>query len=503
MALKSKNKNSNIFFSREHLKNDLKRKSVHGALYKVITNGTSIVLTLASTIVLARLLAPEIFGLFAMVLSVSEIARYLMEIGLGTATVQKEEISHTEVSALFWVNFFIGFILMICLAALAPAVAWFFSDIRLLNVCLVLSVTFIFRGVVVQHRALLERQMSFGQLGAISITSNLISYTTAIALAYYGFGVWALVWREIAFSVIYAAGCWLFCDWMPGQPKWQKEALKSLRFGADLSGVSIMQYLTTNLDKILIGRYCGASPLGLYTKSLQLAMMPVENIRQVFWDVGLSPLSALQKDTERYLRFFGRLLSIQTFFYMPIMIFLAIQPEITIRILLGEAWVSATPVLRLFAIAGFVTPIIGIIQLVMISCGNTRKYLKWGIFNGFCMISAYLIGINWGIMGIAFTYVVVSYLLLLAALKYCLKDTPVNMLFVASNIIVAVVSCLIAGVILSVLLPHLPNTSALNNIVSSLIVFISAYLLIIFCIPKGRKQLAEFWAYRKEFFHKR
>lgn len=490
------------FFSREQLKNDLKKKSIYSTLNKVITSGASIALTLASGIILARLLAPEIFGVFAMVFSFTEIARYMMEGGLGTATVQKEKITQAEVSTLFWINLLIGVILMAAVAAISPAVAWFYKNDRLISICLVLSITFLFRGIVVQHRALLERQMQFGYLGIINISSNFLSFAIAIVLAYYGFGVWSLVWREMVFVIIYAIGVWFFCRWVPDIPKRNSGVRTSLLFGAHLSGVSIIQYLTQNLDKVLIGRFCGASPLGLYSKALQLAMMPVENIRQVFWDVGLSPLSTLQCDGERYKQFYGRLLSIQSLLYMPIVMFLAIQSEDAIRLLLGEAWVSAAPLLTIFAIAGFVTPIVGTLQLLMISCGKTSRYLHWGMINGICLISAYIIGINWGVEGVAYTYMGINYLLLLGALNFCLKETPVNILFIMGNISVATISSVGAGVVLMGLIPYLPKSGSLTRIAISLPIFVLCYQGIICCLPKGRRQMAELWTSRLYFFSK-
>jgi O-antigen/teichoic acid export membrane protein len=501
MIEKSTNSNNQLF-SRDQLKTDLKRKSVHGALNKVVTAGSSTLLTLASAMILARLLAPEIFGLFAMVLSITEIARYMMEIGLGTATVQKENITQEEVSALFWINVTIGLVLALAVAVVSPAVAWFYGNTKLVNICLVLSLTFLFRGIVVQHRALLERQMRFGYLGIINITSNFSSYAAAIFLAYNGFGVWALVWREIVFVTLYAVGIWLFCRWMPGLPKLQANVRSSLSFGVDLSGVSFIQYLTQNLDKILIGRFCGASSLGLYTKASQLAMMPIENIRMIFWDIGLSPLSALQSDEERYRNFYGRLLAIQSLLYLPIVMFIAIQAEDVIRLLLGEVWVSAAPILRIFAVAGFVTPIVATFQLVMVSCGKTRRYLTWGIINGSFMILSYVSGIRWGVIGVAYAYTCASYLLLVLALRYCLKDTPINTIFVIKNISTAILSCFGAGAILVGLLPQLPNLSTLINIIYSFAVFLLVYLALLLCIPKGRQQLAEFWSYRKELLPK-
>jgi O-antigen/teichoic acid export membrane protein len=489
--------NRNVqFFSREQLKSDLKRRSVYSTLNKAITSGASIILTLASGIILARLLAPEIFGVFAMVFSVTEIARYIMEVGLGTATVQKEEITQEEVSVLFWINFSIGTILMVAVACISPAVAWFYHDAKLINICLMLSLTFLFRGSVVQHRALLERQMMFGYLGIVNLISNLISFSTAIVLAYYGFGVWSLVCREMVYVIIYNIGVWSFCNWIPSFPKRNTGVRTSLLFGAHLSGVSFMQYLTQNMDKVLIGRFCGASSLGLYSKALQLALMPVENIRMIFWDVGLSPLSALQGDSKRYKQFYGRLLSIQSLIYMPIVIFFAIQAEEVIRLLLGEIWVSAAPLLTIFAIAGLVTPIIATFQLAMISHGKTHRYLVWGVINGICMITAYIFGINWGVIGVAYAYMIACFLLFLGALNYCLKDTSINILFVISNISIAFLSSLGSGVVLIKLSPYLPKSSLIINLTSSLLFFLLTYFGIILCIPKGRKHLTELLSYR-------
>ena len=490
----------NLFFSKEQLKRDLKRKSVRGTLIRVTANGTSAALTMGSAIVLARLLKPEEFGLFAMVAVITQFARSFMELGLGTATVQRDEITHEEVSTLFWVNLGVGIILMAAMAGLSPAVAWFYGDTRLFHVCMVLSTVFVFGGLTVQHRSLLERQMRFSYLGVIYVASTLISICVAIALALYGFGFWALVWRDLAAVALYAAGTWVLCGWIPGLPRWNAGVRSSLRFGADVSGFSIVQYFTQNLDRVLIGRFCGATPLGLYAKALQLAMMPIEHIRMTILGVGLSPLSALQSDAERYRRFYSRLLSVLSFLYMPFVVFIAIQSEDVIRLLLGEAWVSAAPLLRIFAIAGFVRPIVATYQLVMISCGKTRRYLLWGMVNSVCLIAAFAIGIGWGAIGVSYGYAFASYAILVWSSWYCFKDTPVSALLVIKTILLPVMSSCGAGIILVALRPSISNTSLLVSIVTSFLLVVVVYLGIYLCIPNGRQKLSEFWSYRAELF---
>ncbi len=491
-----------LFFSRETLKKDLKKKSVQSAITKVLANGTSITLTLISTIILARLLGPKEFGLMAMVLTLTEFARYIMEMGLGTATVQRENITHYEVTFLFWVNFGFGTILMIALAALSPAVAWFYGEPRLIYICLIISTACMFRGLAVQHRSLLERQMRFGYLGLSNLTSTLLSIIIAIALAFYGFGVWALVWREISFAFIYALCSWLFCGWIPGLPRKTEGIRKSLRFGVHLSTVSIIQYLTLNTDRILIGRLCGASSLGFYMKAFQLVAMPIENIRSTFWDIGLAPLSTIANDHKKYISYYGKLLSAMSFIYMPMVVFLIIQSEDIILLLLGEKWMEAAPIMRVIAIAGFVTPLTGSIQLVMISCGNTKKYLKWGSISGTCMITGYFIGVKWGAFGVACSYAVCSYILLVAAIIYCLRNSPVTHLdFIKSFIPSALISW-VAGLSMLLLLPYVSEKNTLLTLAKSMSILFFVYVVLWITIPDCRKKIFEFWSFKEIIFKK-
>jgi len=499
---KDTKKSHESFFCREELKKDLKRKSVKGGLIKITANGTSAVLSLVSTIVLVRLLMPEEFGLIAMVVSITDFGRYFMELGLGVATVQREKITDDEVSTLFWINVSIGIILMLIVASLSSTLTWFYGESRLSHICMLLSTSFLFRGLTVQHRSLLERQMRFGSLAIITIASYLLGICVAIVMALYGYGYWALVWRELVISATYAAGVWLLCRWIPGFPRINSDIKSSLRFGADLSGNSIVHYITTNLDLVLIGRFFGAASLGFYSKALQLAMMPLEQISSTIFTVGLSPLSSLQNDAERYRLFYKRMLSVLSFTYMPVMLFLAIQSEGVIRLLLGEGWISAAPFLRLLAIAGFIKPILRTCQLIMITCGMSRRYLYWGIMSGLCVIMAYTIGILWGAIGVAFGYAIASYATLVLMLWFGLRDTPVSVILILKTISLPVISSIGAGVILVALLPSIPGTSTLVSLVLSFLVFEASYLGIWLSVPTGRQDIARYWSYSTELFRR-
>ena len=180
-------------FATDHLLTNLRQRTISSGLITAAAQGAQFFLNLAYIMVLARLLVPQDFGLFAMVTTVMGFLRIFQDAGLSTATVQRQEITHAQVSNLFWVNVAVGGVITLLVAASAPAVAWFYREPRLIGITLVLSITFVLTSSAVQHIALLNRQMRFGVIAMIDVVSMLAGYLTGIGMALSGYGYWALV----------------------------------------------------------------------------------------------------------------------------------------------------------------------------------------------------------------------------------------------------------------------------------------------------------------------
>src|SRR5580658_10598942 len=155
----------------DHLHADLRGRSVRGGMQTLTSQGTQFAIQTVATVVLARLLTPADFGLVAMVSTLTGLGQAFADLGLSEATIQRKEISHDQVSALFWINVAIGLGLMLITAALAPAFARFYRDPRLTNITLVVSLTFLVGGLRVQPDAILRRQMRFFALAIRDIAS--------------------------------------------------------------------------------------------------------------------------------------------------------------------------------------------------------------------------------------------------------------------------------------------------------------------------------------------
>ena len=203
-------------FQTSDLKADLKRHSVGGGAVTMAAQACKFVLALGSTAVLARILDLEDFGLIAGVMAFIGFADRFKDLGLPMSTVQREEVSHPQVSTLFWINAGFAAVLTLAGAAAAPLVAWFYNEPRLVPVVVALSLTILAGGLTVQHQALLRRTMRFTRLAGIEVTALLLGAAAGIVAATAGGRYWSLVLMQGVTSLITLGGVWLLCSWRPG-----------------------------------------------------------------------------------------------------------------------------------------------------------------------------------------------------------------------------------------------------------------------------------------------
>jgi len=186
-------RNNLNYFDTEYLKADLKGRSVRGGAVTMAAQAARFLLQMGSTIVLTRLLTPQDFALIAMVTAATGFVMIFKDMDLSMETVQKAEINHAQISTLFWINVGLSLCIMVVIAALGPAIGWFYGEPRLTWITLAMAGAFIFGGFTIQHQALLRRQMYFGTWAIIEIVAMLNGVVAAILSAWYGAGYWALV----------------------------------------------------------------------------------------------------------------------------------------------------------------------------------------------------------------------------------------------------------------------------------------------------------------------
>lgn len=368
---------------------------------------------------------------------------------------------------------------------------------------LALSSNFLINGMTVQHSALLNRQMKFYALAKIQVLSTLIGIASAIVAAKYGLGYWALVINSVVTSVTSVIGTWLSSGWMPGMPRKSAEVKAMVKFGSDIVGFNIINYFSRNLDNILIGRFHGSGPLGLYSKAYQLLMMPITNLRDPMNRVAMPSLSRLQNEPERYRNYYLKLLSILAVASMPLIAFMFVCADRIISLVLGQQWLGASDVFKILALAGLIQTVGSTRGLVLLSTGKSRKYLYWGGANAVSTCLAFVIGVPWGPEGVAISYTIANYLLLYPSLYYVFKETPVRVQDFFIGVYKPLLASLImggAGYLFLNTFKDLPDFSALFF---CFIASFGSYILALIAIGGGTKDIREYYSYGRLIFSKK
>lgn len=394
---------STQYFDTNHLLPDIGGHTVRGGAVTILTHGLKFAVGIVATAILARLLTPQDYGLIGMVAVATNFVSMLKDLGLSYPTVQRAEIDFDQISTLFWVNLGMSVLLVAVMVTIAPLLAWFYGEPRLTMIAAVTALGFLIGGLAVQHEALLRRQMRFFTLSIIAFVSMLVGYVVGIIMAWYGAGYWALVFSQLALLATSATGVITLCGWRPGLPRWTSGAKSMLTFGGHVTGYSVVNYVSKNLDNLLIGKFWGAQNLGLFSKAGQLVALPSEQIDEPLATVAVPVLSRLE-DSERYRRAYLRMLEKVMLLTMPAITLLIVSADAVVQIILGSQWTAASQIVFFLGIAAMLQPVLNTMGWLFLSQGRSREMLQWSMINAPISIASILIGLRWGPVGVAASY---------------------------------------------------------------------------------------------------
>jgi O-antigen/teichoic acid export membrane protein len=418
--------NKSRLFSSKDLTKDLGEKSLKGGSVTFIGQVIQVFINFARIIILARLLSPKDFGLINMVLVFIGFAAMFKDAGFSDALLQRKDITHEQVSALFWLNIIICLFLSLGMCICAPIIAWFYKSPQLVNIILVMSFSFLISSFTLQHNALLKRHLYLSAVTVINIVPQLLSLIVTVSLAWWGWGYWALVAGVFCLSFFALPITLYYCPWRPGAFKRKTGVNDMLRFGGFITGFNVINYFSRNADNILIGKFYGSIALGFYSRAYQMFMMPILQIRGPIFSVAVPAMSAIKEDVDRYRDYYFRIVSLMCAIAIPLGMYFMLEGAFIVKIFLGDKWAISGNIFRILATAGMIQPTISSIGLVLITLGRGARYLKIGIFNSVIIVAAFCIGLFWGITGVAVGYVIATWLVALFTIFWGLKSTPIK-----------------------------------------------------------------------------
>ena len=427
--------------------NDLKTRTIRGGVAKVCSQAANFTVRIGSLMVLGRLLEPRDFGLVGMAMAVVGVLNLFKEFGLSTATVQRTHITNEQVSTLFWVNLLVGGILGLLTVAIAPILAMFYHEPRLVALTAVLSVGFLFNAAGVQHGALLQRQLRFTATAIIEVVSLVAAVAVSIGMAWKGFGYWALAGMTIVPPIVSTLCLWAVTRWIPGMPRRDSGIRSMLRFGGTITLNGLVVYLAYNLEKVLLGRYWGAEALGIYGRAYQLINIPTENLNSAAGVVAFAALSRVQDEPQRFKSYFLKGYSLVLALTVPLTLASALFADDLILVLLGPKWQATATVFRLLAPTILIFALINPLGWLLFAAGMVERSLKVALVLAPIVICGCVIGLPYGPNGVAFGYSVMMGLWVVPHIAWCVRGTVVSL----RDILVAFSRPFVSGVVAAAL----------------------------------------------------
>ncbi len=381
---------------------NLTSKTLHGLKWSYCSTIVNAVLQIGFTAIMARLLEPAAFGLIAMAGIVLRFGGYFAQMGVGQALVQKAEVTQEEIRAAFTASVLLGFIFSLFTYFAAPLGLYIFNAPEVVPVIRWMGFSFLLAGISITSTSILRRRLDFRSLAIIEIIAYVIGYgLMGVIFASSGFGVWSLVAAALSQSGLTVILSYLFArhdlalifDWKFFKPLYS--------FGSRVSMIGFLEFMSSTLDTLVIGRLFGATPLGIYNRAFMLVNLPMQYATSSFSRVLLPSFSRIQKEIPRIKKAYLSSILLAASFLMPACLGIAASSQEIVLLVLGDQWVAAIPILQILALA---TPLNLLSHFGAITCEATAalnvKFLIQITYILLLGILFYVLG-TLGIKGIA------------------------------------------------------------------------------------------------------
>jgi len=484
----------NRHFRTDHLQADLGGRSARGGAVTISAQLFKFVVTTVAAIALARLLTPDDYGLIAMVAILVNLVGMFQYLGLSTATVQWAELTHQQVSTLFWINMALSAAIMLITIVSGPLLAWFYHEPRLIGIAAAYGATILFTGLGIQHEAILSRQMRFTAIVVVETAALLIGFLAAIVAAWYGAGYWALVLNQAVMTLVTVVGVWSICKWRPGLPGRGLNLRPMLSYGGNLTGFNVMTFFSRNLDNLLIGKFWGAHQLGVYARAYQMLLLPMQQINAPLAAVAVPALSRLADSPERYRSAYLRILEKIAMVTMPLGALMIATSDWMVLLLLGPKWTETGKIFMLLGIAAIIQPVTKTSGWLFSTQGRTRELFHWGIISGVISVVSILAGLPWGATGVAASYAAADLFISTPLLFWHVgRRGPIRTSDFYRTILPSAVASICT---VSLLLVCRPWLSSITGLIPRLCVAfgmtVSVSLMIFSLLPAGRSAMQSF-----------
>lgn len=333
---------------------NLTSKTLHGLKWSYTGTIINSVIQIGFTAIMARLLEPAAFGLIAMAGVILRFGSYFAQMGVGSALIQKKEISDEDVRAAFTSALFLGILFCVLVWFCAPFAIYIFDNEKVIPIVRVMALSFVITGLSTTALSLLRRNLEFRSLAITEIISYVLGYgVIGVSLAYNGFGVWSLVAGALSQSALLAILSYMFSRHKLSFIYRWKYYKPLYSFGSRVSIISFFEFLGSNLDTLAIGHFIGAASLGIYNRAFMLVNLPMYYVTNSFSRVLFTSFSRVQKENERLRKAYLSTIMLFSAILLPTCLGISAASREIVLLVLGDNWIAAIPALQILAIAAF------------------------------------------------------------------------------------------------------------------------------------------------------
>lgn len=361
-------------------------------------------------LVLARMVGPENFGIVAQAAIFIAFTALLLDQGLGAALIQKPRLASEDIGSVLWMNVVSAVVLGAATIALAPLISAFFSTPELTDVLRALSISVVVLALTVVPQAILARRLRFRALACAEVGGAVVGGTAGIVAVLLGADYWALVVQTVVTDVSVFVGMWLASGRQP--VRGSIEAFRELwTFSSRVMGFQMVNYFIRNLDNILIGRFLGATQLAFYALSYRTMLLPIQNLGQVANRVAFPMYARIQDDRSRLRRQYfagARMLAFASF---PLMALVIVAAPVGVPLVFGEEWAAAVVPMQILAVNGMRQSVLTTMGPALLAAGRADWQLRWGLGSSVIIVASIVVGLEWGIVGVAAAYTIAGTLL--------------------------------------------------------------------------------------------
>jgi teichuronic acid exporter len=396
----------------------LRKEALSGMIWTYFQQFGSQLISFGVSIVLARLIMPEEFGLIGMIAIFMGLGTALFQGGLTSSLIRTKELTEDDYSTVFFFNLAGSFVIYGVLFLAAPWISEFYKQPTLVNITRVYGLTYILSAFGTVQNTILTKELKFKKQAIISLPALIISSSVGLTLAYCNYGVWSLVASALVNTLVISCLLWITSDWYPKRVFSKEKFQQHFHYGYKLTLSSMLDIIFTNIYQIIIGRYYSPAQVGYYTRANSLMMLPVGNVSGALNRVIFPLFSKVQDDIPRFRNAYKQIMQMVLFIITPIIVLMALLAKPLIILLFTDKWIAVVPIFQIICFTGILLPIHKYNLLVLQVKGRSDLFLKLEVIKKIALSVILIISFFYGFYALLWGQLLFSIVALLINTHY-------------------------------------------------------------------------------------